>query len=91
MVMWIYLLLVNGFAYLLFAEDKKRARRGQWRIPESTLLLAALCGGSVGALLAMQICRHKTRKWKFRAGIPVILIFQAILLAYANFLTGYVY
>lgn len=90
-MIWGYLVLVNGFTYLLFAEDKRRARHGLWRIPESTLLLAALCGGSVGALLAMQVCRHKTRKWKFRAGIPVILIFQVILLAYANFLAGYVY
>lgn len=89
--MWFYLGLVNVFAYLLFAEDKRRARLGLWRIPESTLLLAALLGGSAGALLAMQVCRHKTRKWKFRAGIPVILIFQVMLLIYVNFLMGYIY
>lgn len=89
--MWVYFGLINVFAYLLFAEDKRRARHGQWRIPESTLFLAALFGGAAGAFLAMQICHHKTRKWKFRVGIPVILIFQVILLAYGNFLAGYIY
>lgn len=84
--MWVYILLINVFTFFLYAEDKKRARMGQWRISESTLLLAALLGGAVGALAAMQIYRHKTKKWKFRAGIPLMIVFHVILLIYVKFL-----
>lgn len=74
-----YLLLVNLFTFFLFAEDKKRAKKDMWRIPERTLVLFALFGGSIGALAGMYVFRHKTKKWKFRIGIPLILVMQMIL------------
>lgn len=74
-----YLLLVNLFTFFLFAEDKKRAKKDMWRIPERTLVLFALFGGSIGALAGMYVFRHKTKKWKFRIGIPLILGIQMIL------------
>ncbi len=74
-----YLLLVNLFTFFLFAEDKKRAKKDMWRIPERTLVLFALFGGSIGALAGMYVFRHKTKKWKFRIGIPLILGMQMIL------------
>ena len=73
-----YLLLVNLFTFFLFAEDKKRAKKDMWRIPERTLVLFALFGGSIGALAGMYVFRHKTKKWKFRIGIPLILGMQMI-------------
>lgn len=88
MIVWIYILFINIFTFFLYAEDKKRARLGQWRIPESTLLLTALLGGSVGALAAMRIYRHKTKKWKFKAGIPLMIVFHVILVIYVSFLTA---
>lgn len=45
-----YLLIVNAVTFLVFGIDKKRAKKEQWRVPERTLLLFALAGGSVGAL-----------------------------------------
>lgn len=74
-----YLLLVNLFTFFLFAEDKKRAKKDMWRIPERTLVLFVLFGGSIGALAGMYVFRHKTKKWKFRIGIPLILGIQMIL------------
>lgn len=74
-----YLLLVNLFTFFLLAEDKKRAKKDMWRIPERTLVLFALFGGSIGALAGMYVFRHKTKKWKFRIGIPLILGMQMIL------------
>lgn len=75
----IYFVFLNLFTFFLFAEDKKRARKEMWRIPERTLLLFALFGGSVGALAGMYLCRHKTRKWKFRISVPVMLAGQIML------------
>ena len=76
-----YFVFLNLFTFFLFAEDKKRARKEMWRIPERTLLLFALFGGSVGALAGMYLCRHKTRKWKFRIGVAVMLAGQIMLVA----------
>lgn len=77
-VLLIYLELVNLLAFALFGIDKGRARRGRWRIPEATLLLTAVLGGSVGALGGMWLFRHKTRKPKFSVGVPVILGMQVL-------------
>ena len=60
-----YLLAVNILAFVLFGIDKQNARRNMWRIPEKTLILSAVIGGSVGAVLGMRFFHHKTRKAKF--------------------------
>ena len=77
----IYLIILNLLGFSLMGMDKQRARRHQWRIPERTLFLAALLGGSVGALTGMYFFRHKTKHWYFVIGIPAILILQAGLAA----------
>jgi len=75
----LYLLLINALAFVLMLADKQKARRKRWRIPERTLMLTALLGGSVGALLGMYLFRHKTRHLKFTLGVPAILIGQLFL------------
>ena len=67
------LLGVNLLAFALYGIDKGKAKRGAWRIRESTLLLAALLGGSAGALLGMELFRHKTKHWKFKILVPLFL------------------
>lgn len=74
--LWGYLILVNLIAFALYGIDKRRAKQGAWRISEYTLLLVALLGGSLGALLGMRYFRHKTRHRKFRYGVPLILLLQ---------------
>ena len=73
------LLLINLFAFVLYGIDKAKAKRGAWRIPEATLLLVAFLGGSFGALLGMEVFRHKTRHWKFRILVPVFLAVHVAL------------
>lgn len=75
----VYLLLINAASFVLMLADKRRARKKLWRIPESTLLLCAALGGSVGALAGMYLFRHKTRHKKFTVGIPLILIAQIMI------------
>ena len=55
------LTVVNAVAFIVYGIDKYRARNGKWRIPEATLLMLAVVGGSVGAWLGMKAWHHKTR------------------------------
>lgn len=81
-ILIIWLVLINLTAFALFGIDKKRAKKKQWRIPEKMLFLSAILGGSIGALLGMQLFRHKTKHWYFRYGIPFILLLQAALMVF---------
>lgn len=74
-----WLVIINLIAFAIFGIDKKRAKKGQWRIPEKTLFLSAILGGSIGAILGMYIFRHKTKHWYFQIGIPAILILQIVI------------
>ncbi|NLC04310.1 MAG: DUF1294 domain-containing protein [Tissierellia bacterium] len=78
----LYLILINVITFILFSLDKKRAKSRQWRIPESTLLFVSLLGGAVGGLIGMQIFKHKTKKMKFVIGMPIILVFNIMILKY---------
>lgn len=80
--LFIYLIIINIVAFIVYAWDKRKAKKGVWRTPESTLLLLAAVGGSVGALLAMYMLRHKTNHKKFFLGVPAILIAQLAIAAY---------
>lgn len=74
-----YLISVNAVAFILMLADKRKARKGAWRIPESTLMGIALLGGSIGAIASMNLFRHKTKHPKFFIGLPVILTLQIVL------------
>ena len=81
---WIFLLLaaVNLLAFVLYGVDKLKAKKGAWRIPEATLLLVAFLGGSLGALLGMEVFRHKTKHAKFKVLVPLFLILHIALGVY---------
>ena len=72
----LYLPAVNVTAFALMGIDKRRARRGAWRISEKTLFLPVLLGGSLGGTLGMRVFHHKTKHWYFRFGFPLLLILQ---------------
>ena len=61
-----YLVLMNLVTFWVYGADKRRARRGRWRVPEKTLFLLPLLGGSIGALAGMRVFHHKTRHWYSR-------------------------
>lgn len=81
----IYLLIINAVGFLLMLTDKHKARKNLWRIPEATLMMSAVLGGSVGCLAGMYAVRHKTKHLKFTLGIPAILILQIGLFLYFLF------
>jgi len=76
-----YLLVVNIGALLVMWWDKRKARKSAYRIPEKTLFVWALAGGSAGAFLGMYLFRHKTRHTKFRVGFPLILVVHFLIVA----------
>ena len=75
-----YLLGINLLAYVAFYSDKKRAQQQKQRISESTLLLLALLGGTIGAITAQHQFRHKTRKQPFKFQLYSIAVLQVIAL-----------
>ena len=76
-LLWVLALSLADF--VLMGVDKRRAKRGAWRVKERTFFLLALLGGSPGALLGMWAFRHKTRHWYFKFGLPAILLAQIAL------------
>ena len=84
-VLFVYLFAVNVVAFLMMGADKKRAIQQRRRIPEKTLLLTALVGGSLGAYMGMQSFRHKTKHLKFTIGLPAMLVLHLALGAWLLF------
>ena len=72
--------MFNLIAFLAMFIDKKKAQKGKWRIKESTLLILALIGGSIGAISGMYIFHHKTQKPRFYIGFPIIIILQILVI-----------
>ena len=86
----LWLLFINLITFLIFGLDKWKARRkvhreGVRRVPERTLFLLAIAGGSLGALLGMKIFHHKTLHRTFCIGIPIILAAQILVLLWCLF------
>ncbi len=77
-----YIVVINLVSFMMFGIDKYKARRGQWRISEATLLAVAAIGGSIGAWMGMKVWHHKTLHSKFRYGVPIMLLAHIALMAY---------
>lgn len=73
-----FLLIMNLLGFFCMGIDKKRAKKKLWRIPEATLFMIAILGGSIGSIIGMRFFHHKTRHWYFVYGMPAILIIQLI-------------
>lgn len=73
-----YLIIANIAGLAVMYLDKRKAVRHQWRIPEKTLFLVSLLGGSIGTWAGMYLFRHKTKHWHFVIGMPLILVLQAV-------------
>lgn len=86
-----YLLLANLIAFLFMWRDKCLAKKeNARRIPEKTLFLCALLGGSIGAIAGMYRFRHKTKHWYFVLGMPAILLAQIALVILAFYLKNHI-
>ena len=78
----LYLLLLNLITFVVYGVDKHRARCGEWRVPEKTLLALSLFGGALGGIAAMRCFRHKTRHWYFRFANTVGLLLHTVILVF---------
>lgn len=78
----LYLLIVNFFSAILTVVDKKRAEKNKWRISENSLIFSVVLGGAVAEYITMKVIHHKTLHKKFMTGLPVIIVFQFILIIY---------
>lgn len=77
----VYLIVMNVIAFIIYGADKAKARRGQWRVSERTLLTLAALGGAGGAWLGMSVFRHKTKHRKFTVCVPLFMALWCALLA----------
>ena len=78
----LYLLIINIIGFLIMYIDKRKAKKGKWRIKEWTIMLITLLGGGIGTIAGMYTFRHKTKKLKFTIGLPTILITEIVLAIY---------
>ena len=76
---FIYLLIINAAAFILYGFDKWKAVRHKWRISENTLIGSAILGGGIGAYIGMWVFHHKTKHPKFVIGVPAIIIIEVII------------
>ncbi len=83
-----YVVIINIIAFVAMGIDKRKAKKRAWRIPEATLFILAVLGGSIGSIAGMYTFRHKTKHRSFTWGMPAILVAQVILIALLFFLTG---
>lgn len=70
------LAIINTAAFVVVANDKRRSMQGgnPDRTPEGLIFFLGAAFGSIGVYLAMQLLRHKTRKWYFQLGIPLLIL-----------------
>ena len=78
----IYFIAINLFGFLIMWLDKRKARKGKWRIPEKTLFIITALGGGIGTIAGMYVFRHKTQKIAFVIGFPFITILEILLAVY---------
>lgn len=82
MILLTLALMMNVIAFLLMGVDKRRAKRGAWRVPEKTLFLVTALMGGIGGTAGMFFFRHKTKHWYFRIGFPALAVLQVALTVY---------
>ena len=75
----LYFVIINIIGFGIMGLDKWKAKKGYWRVPESSLFIISLIGGSLGSILSMYSFRHKTRHWYFVFGLPAILVIELLI------------
>lgn len=76
----IYLIIINIITFFVMWIDKRKAKKGKWRISEAALFILAILGGSIGGIAGIYTFRHKTKKHRFTIGFPAILIIEILII-----------
>lgn len=79
-IVFLYVLIINLYAWGLMVSDKLLAQQNLQRISEKKLFIAAWLGGAVGAFIGMRMARHKTSRWYFMWGIPLCILVSSLWL-----------
>jgi uncharacterized membrane protein YsdA (DUF1294 family) len=74
-----YFLFINLVGIFVMYSDKKKSKRGKWRIPENNIFAIAIAYGALGIFMGMRLFRHKTKHKKFVIGIPLILALEVFI------------
>lgn len=82
----IYLIVINILGFLIMGLDKHKAKMAERRIPENTLFMFTILGGGVGTIAGMYVFHHKTKKMKFKVGMPLVLILEILIFVYFKYL-----
>ena len=82
-VICVYVLLAGIATLLVYGLDKRNAILHRYRVPERLLLGMSFVGGSFGAVTAMYLFHHKTRKPVFYITVPLMVLMHIALLIYA--------
>lgn len=82
----IYLIIINILGFIIMGLDKYKAKMGDRRIPENTLFTFTVLGGGVGTIAGMYVFHHKTKKMKFKIGMPLILILEILIFIYLKYI-----
>ena len=76
----VYLIVLNIIGFAIMGIDKWKAKKRTFRVPEATLFIISIIGGSMGSILGMYVFHHKTRHWYFVYGMPFILLLQLAII-----------
>jgi uncharacterized membrane protein YsdA (DUF1294 family) len=79
--------VMSAVCFIAYYRDKRKARRRQWRTPESTLHLIELLGGWPGGLLAQWVLRHKVKKVRYQIRFWSIVLLHGLV--WADVLLGH--
>lgn len=75
----VYRIVISTISFIVIGIDKSKAKKGDWRVREATLIILSLLGGAIGVLFGMVFFNHKTKKQKFYIGVPAIYILNRIM------------
>lgn len=78
----LYLVVINILSFAAMGMDKSKAKKHKYRISEGGLIALSVIGGAIGSLVGMVGFRHKTSKKKFYVGIPIIYVFNQIMILF---------
>ena len=81
----IFLAVMSLIAFILYGADKRKSKKGKWRTPERVLLGFGFFGGAIGAIMAMELFRHKTKHWYFWVVNILGIIWQIFLAVFIFF------
>ena len=82
----IYLIVINILGFLVMGLDKHKAKMAERRIPENSLFMFTILGGGIGTIAGMYVFHHKTKKMKFKVGMPLILILEILIFVYFKYI-----